>query len=122
MHSALQYFYLARGLAQHISQRPFIEAARARGISRWRLLCSYYWPNAWPEIFTRMTAVLPGVLGATLFVETVFSYPGIGQMLLHAIHMRDFPLIQGVMVSLGFVILLLNSLIDLAVFRLNERG
>lgn len=122
LHGSLRFFYLSRGLAQQIGERAFISAAKARGVGRRALLLRYYWPNAWPEILTRMTEVLPGVLGATLFVETVFSYPGIGQLLLNAIHSRDFPLIQGVVVSLGFVILLVNSLIDLLVLRLNQRG
>lgn len=122
LHGALRFFYLSRGLAQQISERPFIAAAQARGVGYGRLLRRYYWPNIWPEILTRMTGVLPSVLGATLFVETVFSYPGIGLLLLNAIHSRDFPLLQGVIVSLGFVILLVNSLIDLVVVRLNQRG
>lgn len=122
LHGALRFFYLSRGLARQISERPFIAAAQARGVGYGRLLWCYYWPNAWPEILARMTGVLPSVLGATLFVETVFSYPGIGLLLLNAIHTRDFPLLQGVIVSLGFVILLVNSLIDLAVLRLNQRG
>lgn len=122
LHGALRFFYVSRGLAQQLRERPFITAAQARGVGRLRLLTRYYWPNAFPDILTRMTGVLPSVLGATLFVETVFSYPGIGQLLLSAIYTRDFPLIQGVVISFGGVILLTNTLIDLMVLRLNHRG
>lgn len=122
LHGALRFFYVSRGLAQQLRERPFITAAQARGVGRLRLLTRYYWPNAFPDILTRMTGVLPSVLGATLFVETVFSYPGIGQLLLSSIYSRDFPLIQGVVISFGGVILLTNTLIDLMVLRLNHRG
>lgn len=121
-HGALRYFYLTRGLAQQLSQRPFIKTAKARGLSQWQLIRHYYWPNAWPEVLTRMTGVLPSVLGSTLFVEVVFSYPGIGQLLLDAIYNRDFPVIQGALLTLGFIILLTNSLIDLMVHQLSLRG
>ncbi|GLR63072.1 ABC transporter permease [Marinospirillum insulare] len=121
-HGALRYFYLARGLAQQLSQRPFIAVAKARGLNQWQLIKHYYWPNAWPEILTRMTGVLPSVLGSTLFVEVVFSYPGIGQLLLDAIYNRDFPVIQGAILTIGFIILITNSLIDLMVHQLSLRG
>lgn len=121
-HGALRFFYLSRGLAQQLSQRPFIAAAKASGLNQWQLLRHYYWPNAWPELLTRMTGVLPSVLGSTLFVEVVFSYPGIGQLLLDAIYNRDFPVIQGVMLTVGLIILITNSVIDLFVYQLSKRG
>lgn len=122
LHGSLRFFYLSRGLARQLRTRPFMIAAQARGVGPWQLIRDYYWPNAFPEILTRLAGVLPNVIGATIFVEAVFSYPGMGQLLLSAIYSRDFPLIQGVVVSLGFVVLLLNTGIDLAVLRLNRRG
>lgn len=122
VHGALRFFYLSRGLAQQIAQRPFLIAAQAQGASQWVLLRYHYWPNAWPELLTRMTSVLPGVLGSTLFVEVVFSYPGVGLLLVNALQQQDFVVVQGVLIVTGLVMLLVNSLIDLQAYYLSQRG
>ena len=122
VHGAVRFFYLSRGLAQSIGQRPFLIAAQAQGLHPLRLLRFHYWPNAWPELLTRMTGVLPGVLGGTLFVEVVFSYPGVGLLLVSALQQQDFIVVQGILFVTGLVILFVNSLIDIRTLYLGRRG
>jgi len=122
LHGSVRYFYLAWGLAQQISRRPFIRYARHRGIRGAGLLWRWYLPNAMPELLSRLSSSLPGILGATLFVEVVFSYPGAGALMLDAINNRDYPLLQGCLLLTGGIVLLGNSLLDLITTILTDRG
>jgi len=122
LHGSVRYFYLAWGLAQQISRRAFIRHARLRGIRGAGLLWHWYLPNAMPELLSRLSSSLPGILGATLFVEVVFSYPGAGALLLDAINNRDYPLLQGSLLLIGSIVLLGNSLLDLITTTLTDRG
>lgn len=121
-HGSVRYFYLAWGLAQQISQRAFIRHARLRGIRGARLLWHWYLPNAMPELLSRLSSSLPGILGTTLFVEVVFSYPGAGALMLDAINNRDYRLLQGCLLLTGGIVLLGNSLLDLITTILTDRG
>jgi len=122
LHGFIQFFYLARGLAVRIGSRPYVEAARARGIGGARLLWHYYARNALPGLLGRLSAVLPGMLGATLFVEIVFAYPGVGKLMVDAIHARDLPLVQGIVLANGLLVLALNMLLDAVGGALARRG
>lgn len=122
MHSCVRYFYLAYGLAQQIGQRAFIRYARQRGISGWQLLRHWYLPNAMPELLSRLSSSLPGMVGVTVFVEVVFSYPGVGSLMLDAIHNRDYLLLQGALLVTGLMVLTGNTLLDVITAGLTARG
>jgi peptide/nickel transport system permease protein len=122
IHGSVRYFYLAYGLAQQIGRRQFIQHARLRGIRGWRLLWRWYLPNAMPELLSRLSSGLPGVVGASLLVEVVFSYPGSGALMLDAIHNRDYQLLQGGLLLTGSIVLLGNTLLDFVTAALTNRG
>lgn len=91
--------------------QDYMESLRARGLPRWRL----YWHafhNTLPSLLTVAGLQLGYLLGGVVFVEAVFSWPGLGQLVYQSISQRDLPVIQaGVMVSaLAFV--LLNLVVD----------
>ncbi len=122
IHGSVRYFYLAYGLAQQISRRDFIRHARLRGVRGLRLLWRWYLPNAMPELLSRLSSSLPGIVGTTLLVEVVFSYPGTGALMLDAINNRDYPLLQGALLLTGSIVLLGNTLLDLLTATLTDRG
>lgn len=122
LHGGVHYFYLARGVAEQLAGRAFIQAARERGIRGGRLLFHYFFRNALPILLGKVSTTLPRTLGAVLFVEMVFSYPGVGQLLLDAIHARDYPLIQGGLFVLGVLVLAINSALDALISALGRRG
>lgn len=119
---SIRYFYLAYGLALQIQRRPFIFYAKMRGIKGVRLLWYWFFPNAMPEILSRLSTSLPGMVGATIFVEVVFSYPGAGSLMLDAINNRDYVLVQGCLLMIGGVVLVCNTVLDLFSRVLAERG
>ena len=122
LHGGVRYFYLSRGVALALSQRPFLFAARARGVRGRRLLIHYYGRNALPALLAKLSGTVPMVMGATLFVEVIFSYPGVGHLMLDAIQARDYPLVQGGLFLLSLMVLTINSMLDLLIAILGRRG
>ncbi|MCU1656618.1 MAG: ABC-type transporter, integral rane subunit, partial [Pseudonocardiales bacterium] len=98
----------------------FIEALRARGFSERRVL-AHAVHNTAPSLLTMAGLQIGYLLGGVVFVETIFTWPGLGLMLFQSISSRDLPIIQaGVLVSaLAFV--LLNVLVDAAHALLDPR-
>lgn len=65
--------------------------------------------------------ILAGLLGGTVVVESVFAWPGIGQRVVEALLVRDYPVIQGCVLILGLLAALLNLLVDVVLALLDPR-
>ena len=61
------------------------------------------------------------VLGGAVVIESIFNWPGIGNMALQAIQQRDFPMVQGTVLAIAIVFTLINFLVDLTYFALDPR-
>ncbi|MCB5163191.1 ABC transporter permease [Marinomonas algarum] len=120
--ASLRYFYLSYGLSEQVSRRPFIFFAKMRGVRGTRLYFSWYLPNIIPEVLSKLSSTLPGIISSMIFVEIIFSYPGAGSLMLDAINNRDYALLQGCLVIVGGCVLILNTALDLASVALAERG
>ncbi|SFU10679.1 peptide/nickel transport system permease protein [Pseudovibrio denitrificans] len=122
LHEVSRFYFLARGEAITLSQRPFIINACGRGIKGWRLRTAYYGRSLFPVFLARMSDSLTGLFGAVLFVEIVFSYPGTGHLIYNAILDRDYVLLQGAVIVMAGLVLLLNWIIDAVATSLARRG
>lgn len=122
MHEIVRFYFIARGEAVAMSSRAFIVNGLARGIHGWRERLNYYGRNMLPSLLARMSDSLSGLVGAVLFVELTFSYPGVGHLIYGAILDRDYALLQGAVLGLSVLVLSLNWLIDAAIVVLAERG
>lgn len=100
-----------RSSVRDVMSMDFIEALRARGLSRGRIM-RHALHNTTPSLLTVAGLQIGYLLGGVIFVEAVFAWPGIGQLVYQSISQRDLPVIQaGVLVSaLAFVVL--NLLVD----------
>ncbi len=121
-HEIVRFYYLSRGEAMKLSVRPFVINAYARGITGWRARIHYYGRNLLPVLLARLSDSLSTLVSTVLYVEIVFSYPGIGTLLYGAILERDFVLLQGVILGLATCVLMTNWGIDVVVSSLAERG
>jgi peptide/nickel transport system permease protein len=121
LHELTHFFFLARGEAVTLAARSFIVNARSRGIGELRLVLHYYGRNLVPALLARLGSSVSGLFGALVFVEIIFSYPGIGNLVYSAIQERDYPLLQGALLVLAMVVLALNWLIDSLAFALAAR-
>ena len=64
---------------------------------------------------------IPGLFGLSVVIETVFSWPGIGKLLVDAVLKRDFPLVQGIVVLYTVIVILINLLVDVLYVYIDPR-
>lgn len=106
----------ARVFREHlldVLQKPFVKAARARGQSEFSLLTGEVLKHAILPMITMTGTSLAFMLGGSIIVETVFSWPGLGRYIIDAINMRDYPIIQGYVIFTTFLFVLIHILIDI---------
>jgi peptide/nickel transport system permease protein len=95
--------------------------ARAKGLPRGRMLWAYAARNAILPNLTSFGMALGFVLGGSLLTEIVFSYPGTGYLLIQAVRTQDYPLMQGLFLSITLAVLAANFLVDLLTLALDPR-
>jgi peptide/nickel transport system permease protein len=95
--------------------------AQAKGLTGWRVMFSYAARNAILPNITGFGISLGFVVGGSLLVEMVFSYPGIGFQLFNAVTNLDYSLAQGIFLVITVAVLLSNFLVDLVYVWLDPR-
>jgi peptide/nickel transport system permease protein len=90
------------------------EAALARGLSRRTLALRHVLPNSLLPVVTLIGLNAGALIAGAVVVESVFGLPGIGQELINAIELRDYPLIEGIVLVTALVVVLCNLLADVA--------
>lgn len=109
-----------RGAVTETMNQEFVTTLRAKGLLRggvWRHLVK----NAAPGVLAVMGLQLGYLLGGSILVETIFSWPGTGLLLNSAIFTRDIPLLQGTILILALIFVLLNLAVDLMQTALDPR-
>jgi ABC-type dipeptide/oligopeptide/nickel transport system permease component len=90
----------------------YIRTARAKGLSESRVIVKHGFRNGLVVIMTVIGLELGRVITGTVFVESVFAYPGLGSLMVDSILARDIPLVQGAVLSVGAVYVLVNLFTD----------
>ena len=104
---------MARASTLEVLRLDYITHARAKGLSERAVLMRHAFKNAFGPTWTLIGLVLGNLLGGIAVVETVFTLPGLGRLLVGAIFARDYPVIQGCMLFITFVYVLVNLVVDL---------
>jgi peptide/nickel transport system permease protein len=99
----------------------YVTTARAKGVRGGRLLTRHVLRNAVIPAVTVLGINIGFLIGGTLIVENVFAIPGIGQLMIQSIFQRDFPVVQGVTLVFGVIVVLVNLLTDVAYTLLDPR-
>jgi peptide/nickel transport system permease protein len=99
----------------------YIVTARSKGVSSRRLFLRHVLRNAVIPAVTVLAINLGYLVGATVVIEQVFAVPGIGQLMINSIFQRDFPVVQGVTLVFGIMVVLVYLLADLAYAALDPR-
>jgi peptide/nickel transport system permease protein len=102
-------------------EQDYAQIARARGFSRSVILLREVFPNALIPTVALGGVQVTLLLGGTVLVERIFSYEGIGNMAIDAVINRDFPLIQGLVLTFAVLFVTLNLAVDLLVRLLDPR-
>ena len=101
--------------------RPYITAARSKGLSRTRIAMVHGLKNAAIPIVTIIGDELANILTGVIIVEYIFAWPGIGQLTLDALSRRDLPMVQAAIFVLVFLVLIVNLTVDIAYTFLNPK-
>jgi peptide/nickel transport system permease protein len=101
--------------------QDYIRTARAKGLSEAAVVCRHALPNALVPIVTIVGLQFGALLAGAIVTETIFSWPGIGRLVVTAIDNRDYALVQGCLLAIGLTYVLVNLLTDLAYRWVNPR-
>jgi peptide/nickel transport system permease protein len=99
----------------------YIVTARSKGVPPHRLFLRHVLRNAVIPAITVLAINIGFLIGATVIIEQIFAVPGIGQLLINSIFQRDFPVVQGVTLVFGVMVVLVNLLADLSYAALDPR-
>ncbi|MDA8437418.1 dipeptide transport system permease protein DppB [mine drainage metagenome] len=103
------------------TSEDYITLAEAKGLRQGRIMLRYAARNAILPQVTGLGLTLGFVVGGALLTEVVFAYPGIGYQLLNAVNALDYPLMQGIFLTITTAVLLANFAVDIAYVRLDPR-
>ena len=94
--------------------QDYVRTARAKGLNEKLVIGVHALRNALLPVVTIIGAYIPNLLGGAVFIESIFSWPGMGRLFLDGVESRDYPLIMGMTLILAIVILTANLLTDIA--------
>ena len=112
---------VTRAAMLEVLAEDFIRTANAKGVPSWSLLLKHALRNAGVPIVTIIGIGAAILLGGVVITETVFNIPGIGRLVVDAILKRDYPIIQGVILTASGVYVVINLLVDLSYTLIDPR-
>ncbi len=101
--------------------QDYVRTAYSKGQSHAQVVITHMLPNALLPVLTVAGLNLGGLLGGTVIVEMVFSWPGVGQVLLNAVSVRDFPVVQAGLLVVALIFVVVNLIVDLLYAVLDPR-
>jgi peptide/nickel transport system permease protein len=108
-----------RSLTLNILKSDYIFFAKSRGIEGRDLLMRFILPNLSPPIVTILGLSLPGLIGGSVILESIFAINGMGLLFYQSALSRDYPVIMGILIISSFLTLLGNIIADLVLTKLN---
>lgn len=108
-----------RSLTIEILKSDYIYFARARGVEENKIIRYYILPNLLPPIVTMLGLSLPGLIGGSVILESIFGIEGMGQLFYLSAMSRDYPVIMGILMMSAFLTLIGNQIADAVLLKLN---
>lgn len=110
--TAAMFTRLIRASMLDVLTEDFVRTARAKGLLATSVIFKHALRNALIPVITTMGIVFGFLLGGAIVTETVFAWPGLGRLLIHAIHTRDFPVVQAAVFVYAVTFVVLNFTVD----------
>jgi peptide/nickel transport system permease protein len=111
----------ARTAVLDLARSEWVRTARAKGSGRARVMFRHLLANALPPLVVLLMLALPGVVAGSVFVESIFAWPGMGRVMLEAINARDYPVVMGATVVYAGIVVLSNAASDLLLHAVDPR-
>ncbi len=112
---------LMRSNMLEVMHEEFVTMARMKGLSEWRIVIRHAARNAMLPVVTAFALGIGISMGGNVVIETVFSWPGIGRLLVQAVANLDYPLAQGAFLMIAAVLAVMNFVADLLYMTLDPR-
>ncbi len=110
-----------RGELMEVMRLMYIQVARSKGVREWGVVMRHGLRNALIPVVTVVGLQVGGLLGGVVITESIFSLPGMGQLVVDAIFNRDYPVLQGSVLFMALVVLAANLLVDLCYAWIDPR-
>lgn len=104
---------MMRSSLLEVMGQDFVRTARAKGFGRWQVIARHALPNALIPVLTLLGISVGVLIGGAAITETIFAWPGIGRFAVKAIAIRDYPLIQYIVLLVAASVVVSNLLVDL---------
>lgn len=104
-----------RGAMLDVRGAPHVTVARAKGLSAFRVTRRHVLRNALVPVLTLLGLSLPSLFSGAVFIEAVFAWPGVGQVLVHGVQARDYPVVMAATAVSAILVVLGNLLADVLV-------
>lgn len=104
---------MSRASTLEVLRLDYITHARAKGLAEGAVLWRHAFKNSFGPTWTMIGLILGNLLGGIAVIETVFTIPGLGRLMVDAIFQRDYPVIQGCLLFIAFMYVIVNLIVDL---------
>ncbi len=104
---------VARSSIVEVLRQDYIKTARAKGQKEWKIIYSHALKNALIPTITIAGLQFGYMIGSAVLVETIFTWPGLGRMVVFSITQRDYPMVQGGVLIFAFAFVLVNIIVDI---------
>lgn len=118
---AATFARITRSSMLEVINTDSVKALRSRGIKESSVIWKHAFKNALPPIVTVLGLQLAGAFTGAILTETIFSWPGMGTMIVNAINNRDYALIQGTVLFIAVIFVFVNLIVDLVYMVINPR-
>ncbi len=105
---------MVRGSLLEVLREDYIRTAHAKGLAPRAVIWRHALRDAWLPVLTLIGLQLGALLGGAVVTETVFSWPGVGSLMIESIQKRDYPIVQGCVLLISLSYVLVNMFTDLA--------
>ncbi|MCP3670895.1 MAG: ABC transporter permease [Gammaproteobacteria bacterium] len=112
---------MVRSSLLEVLNEDYVRTARAKGLPESRVIWCHAMRNAWLPVITLLGLQLGTLLGGAVITETVFSWPGLGSLLVESIQKRDYPVVQGCVLVISLAYVVVNTLTDLLYVVIDPR-
>ena len=99
----------------------YVRTARAKGLSRFRVVGIHALRNAMIPVITTIGLQVGVLMAGAILTETIFSWPGIGKWMVDSVFRRDYPVVQGGLLLIALVIMIVNLVVDVLYGVINPR-
>jgi dipeptide transport system permease protein len=112
---------MTRSSMLEVLREDYVRTARAKGLPYWRVVVVHALRNALIPVVTVIGLQVGLLLSGAILTETIFSWPGVGNWLIHGVQSRDYPVVQGGILLIATIVITVNALVDLLYGVINPR-